>query len=230
MTKSIDVLYEDNHIIAVNKPAGLLTQPTDLESDSLEIRVKAWIKEKYQKPGNVFVGVIHRLDKPVSGLVIFAKTSKALSRLNEAIRSREMQKTYCALVEGIPQKKQDTLTHFLKHDDHFSYIVNKNDPDAKLARLHYETLKTFEKTTLLQIILETGRYHQIRCQLAAIGHPIIGDRRYGAKKAQNILADLPQNAIALHHTRLSLSHPVTKEVLTIEAPLPAYFSAIGQCH
>lgn len=220
---SIDVLYEDNHLIIVNKPAGLLSQPTNLENDSLETRVKEWIKNKYQKPGNVFVGVIHRLDRPVSGILVFAKTSKALSRLNEAIRFKGMEKTYYALVEGILQKKQETLTHFLVHGEHTSYISNKNNKEAKEACLHYTTIKEKGKTSLLQVILETGRYHQIRCQLAAIGHPILGDLRYGAKKDQKIILNLPQNAIALHHIQLTFSHPVTKTSMTVEAPLPPYF-------
>lgn len=220
---SIDVLYEDNHIIAINKPAGLLSQPTALENDSLETRIKVWIKEKYKKQGNVFVGVVHRLDRPVSGIVIFAKTSKSLSRLNEMIRSKGMQKLYCALVERSPKKKHDTLDHFLRHDDHYSAVSNQNDKEAKLARLHYKTIKEFDKTTLLEIILETGRYHQIRCQFAAIGHPIVGDFRYGAEKESRFLPNLPLGAIALHHMKLTLLHPVTKALLCIEAPLPSYF-------
>lgn len=221
---SIEVLYEDNHIIIVNKPAGVLSQPTDLENDSMEIRVKAWIKHKYQKPGNVFVGVVHRLDKPASGILVFAKTSKALSRLNDMMRSKEMQKTYCALVEGILKNKKDTLSHYLIHGDHCSYVGEQSNREAKPARLHYEVIKEYGKANLLHVILETGRYHQIRCQLSVVGHPILGDRRYGAKKEQHILPNLPPNAIALHHFRLSLIHPVTKVVLQIEAPLPAYFS------
>ncbi|HEV8053006.1 MAG TPA: RNA pseudouridine synthase, partial [Parachlamydiaceae bacterium] len=223
MESTIDVLYEDNHIIAVNKPAGLLSQPTDIENDSLEIRVKAWIKEKYQKPGNVFVGVVHRLDKPTSGILIFAKTSKALSRLNQAMRAKEMQKTYCAFVEGNLKKKEGTLDHFLVHGEHSSYVSDRSDKDAKPARLHYETLKENGKSSLLQIVLETGRYHQIRCQFSAIGHPIIGDLRYGAKKDQKFLPQLPPNSVALHHTKMTLIHPVTKAALCIEAPLPHYF-------
>lgn len=219
---SIDVLYEDNHLIIVNKPAGLLSQPTDLESDSMETRVKAWIKEKYQKPGNVFASVIHRLDKPVSGILVLAKTSKALSRLNESMRSKHMQKTYLAFVEGIPQKKQDTLIHYLVHGDHSSHISTLQDKQAKMARLHYETLDIRSNNSFLQVILETGRYHQIRCQLAAIGHPVIGDLRYGAQKDQRYLNSLPPNAIALHHFRLKLEHPVTKAELLIEAPPPGY--------
>jgi 23S rRNA pseudouridine1911/1915/1917 synthase len=219
---SLDVLYEDNHLIIVNKPAGLLSQPTDLESDSMETRVKAWIKEKYHKPGNVFVSVVHRLDKPVSGILVLAKTSKALSRLNESMRSKHMQKTYLAFVEGIPHKKQDTLTHYLVHGDHYSLISNQKDKQAKMACLHYDTLETRQNSTLMQIILETGRYHQIRCQLAAIHHPVIGDLRYHAQKDQKFLKELPPNAIALHHFRLKLEHPVTKAELLIEAPPPEY--------
>lgn len=225
MTKdSLTILYEDNHIIAINKPAGLLSQPTDVETDSAEIRVKAWIKEKYQKPGNVFCGVVHRIDKPVSGVLLLAKTSKALSRLNESMRSKEMQKTYHAIIEGHLKKKKDTLSHFLKHGEHCSIVSNQSDREAKPARLHYEVLKEVGKAELLEVLLETGRYHQIRCQFAAIGHPIVGDRRYGAKKEQNILPNLPSNAVALHHIRLNLMHPVTKIPLCIEAPLPTYFT------
>ena len=220
---SVTILYEDNHIIAINKPAGLLSQPTDIESDSAETRVKAWIKEKYQKPGNVFCGVVHRIDKPVSGVLLLAKTSKALSRLNESMRSKEMQKTYHAIVEGHLKKKKDTLSHFLKHGDHSSLVSNQSDRDAKPARLHYETIKEFGKATLLEVLLETGRYHQIRCQFADIGHPVIGDKRYGAKKEQYTLPNLPSNAVALHHIRLKLIHPVTKIPLCIEAALPSYF-------
>lgn len=223
MIDSSYVLYEDNHLLAVNKPAGLLSQPTEIENDSLETRVKAWIKKKDQKPGNVFIGVVHRLDKPASGVVIFAKTSKALTRLNEALRLKEMHKTYYALVEGVVQRKEDTLIHFLKHDDHRSYVSKKDDNLAKSAVLHYEMLQDFGTACLLTITLETGRYHQIRCQLAAIGHPIIGDRRYGAKRGDSLLPLLPQDAVALHHVRLTLAHPITKVNLSIEAPLPVYF-------
>lgn len=221
--EQVEVLYEDNHLIAVNKPAGLLTQPTDLVNDSLEVRVKAWIKEKYNKPGNVFLGVIHRLDKPVSGIVIFAKTSKALSRLNASIREREMVKTYYALVEGVPHKKEGTLEHYLKHDDYAASVCSPKDPSAKVARLHYETLGTVGNAALLKIILETGRYHQIRCQCAAMGCPIVGDAKYGAGKDARAAGTLPSGAIALHHGNLTLAHPVTKETLALAAPLPRYF-------
>lgn len=206
----LDVIYEDNHLIVVNKPAGLLTQPTDEEQDSLETQTKAWIKEKYQKPGNVFLGVVHRLDRPVSGLVVFAKTSKALSRLNESVRGKHVQKIYRALVEGKPSKNSDTLEHYLRHDDFRAYVSTKQDPEAKLARLHYEVLEEKGDCSLLQIELETGRYHQIRAQLAAMGYPIVGDSKYGSKKI------FPKGIIALHHYRWSGEHPVTKDPITFE--------------
>jgi 23S rRNA pseudouridine1911/1915/1917 synthase len=215
--KDSDILYEDNHIIAVNKSAGLLSQPTEQEEDSLETRVKAWIKEKYNKPGNVFVGVIHRLDRPVSGIVLFAKTSKALARLNDSIRSHKMQKVYVALVEGTPKEKKRTLTHFLKQGDHCSLVSDARDPEAKQAILHYEVQKESPATTLLQVVLETGRYHQIRCQCAAIGHPIVGDTRYGAKQRLN-----SRDKIALHHGKLTFPHPVTQTLMTIETPPPNF--------
>lgn len=212
-----DVIYEDNHLLVVNKPAGLLTQPTELESYSLENLAKAWLKEKYQKPYNVFLGIVHRLDKPASGIVLLAKTSKALSRLNEMIRSKNVIKTYCALVEGKPPKESGTLEHFLRHDDHKALVCHRDDPRAKFARLFYDDIRSNDKTTLLQIILETGRYHQIRTQCAAIGCPIVGDTKYGSQ------INLPHGVIALHHYRLQITHPVTKQPLFFEAPLPAHF-------
>lgn len=214
----MDVLYEDNHLIAINKPAGLLSQPTDQNTDSLETQVKTWLKEKYNKTGNVFVGVIHRLDRPVSGIVLFAKTSKALSRLNETIRSKQMQKIYYALVEGIPKNKSGTLIHFLKQGDHCSIITDAHDKESKKAILHYQTVKEFQESALLQITLETGRYHQIRCQCAAMGHPIIGDIRYGANKHHVHLTRLPPDTIALHHTKLTFVHPITHKLVCIESP------------
>lgn len=212
----MNVLYEDNHIIAVNKPAGLLTQPTDIQNDSLEVRLKAWLKEKYNKPGNVFLGILHRLDRPVSGIVVFAKTSKALSRLNEAMRERTMHKTYIALVEGTPQKEEEVLEHYLRHDDYRAEICRKGDNGAKLARLRYKTLEKRAKNTLLEVKLETGRYHQIRAQLAAIGCPIVGDGKYGSKtKFQN-------DTIALHHAHMELTHPVTHAAIILDALPPKF--------
>ena len=209
----VDVLYEDNHIIAVNKPAGMLTQQTDEVNESLENAVKAWLKEKYQKPGNVFLGVVHRLDRPVSGIVLFAKTSKALSRINASIREGKMHKTYCAWVEGSPNPEAATLEHYLQHGDHRAHVCRKGDVEAKLARLHYTKLKHDKNSTLLKIILETGRYHQIRAQLSAIGHPIVGDIKYGSK------THFENPSIALQHTNLVIDHPVTKEALYINCPL-----------
>lgn len=211
---SLEILYEDNHLIAVNKVAGLLTQPTEKENDSLEVQLKVWMKEKYHKPGNVFLGVVHRLDRPVSGIVLFAKTSKALSRLNASLRAHQLQKTYCALVEGQPSESSGTLEHYLKHDEYQAYVCDPQEEGAKLARLHYITLKQLGNTSLLQIILETGRYHQIRTQCAAMGCPIVGDQKYGSRQL------LPGGMIALHHWRLQLEHPITKAVLQLEAPLP----------
>lgn len=214
-----EVLYEDNHLLVVVKPAGLLTQPTEHETYSLENLAKAWLKEKYQKPFNVFLGVVHRLDKPASGIVLLAKTSKALSRLNEMIRAKGALKIYYALVEGKPPQESGTLEHYMKHGDHRSFVCHRNDPEAKLARLHYDDVRSNDQTTLLQIILETGRYHQIRTQCAAIGCPIVGDVKYGSR------TNLPQGIIALHHHRLEFVHPVTKAHLSFEAPLPPLFSA-----
>ena len=205
----LTILYEDNHLIIVNKPKNLLTQPTDIEELSLEGIVKLWIKEKYKKPGNVFLGVIHRLDKPVSGIVVFAKTSKALSRLNLAMRSKQMNKTYTALVEGVIGHDKGTLENYLTHDDYNAKITSKTDPKAKLARLHYKVLKRDKTNTLLEIDLETGRYHQIRAQLSHIGHPIVGDAKYGSKEIR------PRGTIELHHSQMKLIHPITQEVLTI---------------
>lgn len=209
----VEVIYEDNHLLIVNKPAGLLTQPAGSIEDSLETRAKAWIKEKYQKPGNVFLGVVHRLDKPVSGIVVFAKTSKALSRLNEGMRSKETTKIYHALVEGGPKSESGVLQTYLKHDDHRAYVCEKNDYEGKLAKLHYRVLERRQGMTLLEIILDTGRYHQIRCQCFAEGFPIVGDTKYGGHPRANFNS----NQIALHHALLKLKHPVTSNWQTFES-------------
>ncbi|MEI8125801.1 MAG: RNA pseudouridine synthase [Parachlamydiaceae bacterium] len=205
----MDVIYEDNHLLIVNKPAGLLTQPAGEVQDSLETQAKAWIKDKYLKKGDVFLGVVHRLDKPVSGIVVFAKTSKALSRLNESLRSKEVQKTYYALVEGRPPRQEGILEHYLRHDDYRAYVCDKKDPRGKLARLHYHV----REGSLLEIILETGRYHQIRCQCSASGFPIVGDIKYGG----HVTPHFSSNQIALHHGRVTIKHPVTQALLTFES-------------
>lgn len=216
----IEIVYEDNHLLAVNKPAGMLTQATKENSDCLEMQVKAWIKEKYKKPGNVFLGAVHRLDRPVSGIVLFAKTSKALSRLNALIRNQEIHKTYFAIVEGSPKEDCGTLEHFLRHDEHRAHVGNKGEPEVKLARLHYKILKHIGNNALLQIELETGRYHQIRAQCAAIGCPIVGDKKYGSRQ------QLPGEIIALHHGRLELEHPITHVHLCIEVPMVAKMTTL----
>lgn len=203
------VVYEDNHLLVVNKPAGLLTQPSGTDQDSLEAQAKAWIKEQYQKPGNVFLGVVHRLDKPVSGIVLFARTSKALSRLNETMRNKQSKKTYLAVVEGVPNALEGTLEHYLCHDDHEARVSGAEDPDAKRACLHYRVLEKREGSALVEIELETGRYHQIRAQFSAIGHPIVGDWKYGSSQRGE--------TIALHHWRLTVTHPITGAYHTFEA-------------
>lgn len=202
----IDIIYEDNHLLVLNKPAGLLTQPSGTDQPSLEAQAKAYIKEKYHKPGNVYLEAVHRIDKQVSGLVVFAKTSKALSRLNETVRSKSMRKVYWALLDLPPNPSEDTLKHYLVHDEHRARV----SPEGKLSVLHYKTLAN----GIVEIDLETGRYHQIRVQLAEIGCPIAGDVKYGSRKK------FEGSGIALHHRLLELKHPTTGELLVLEAPLP----------
>lgn len=213
----IDILYEDNHQLVVNKPAGILTQPSGTDQPNLESYAKDWIKKKYQKPGNVYLHTIHRLDKLVSGVVLFARTEKALSRLQETMRNKQCQKAYVALVEGRMSEQEGMLEHFLVHDDHRSYVSNKNNPEAKLARLHFKTLEIFSDHSLVMVLLDTGRYHQIRAQFSAIGFPILGDERYGSTRF------FSENAIALHHQRLEIAHPTLHHQQVFEAPLPPYW-------
>lgn len=195
------IIFEDNHILVLEKPKGLLTQPSPIEQESLETQGKAYLKSTYNKPGNVFLEAIHRLDRPVSGLVVFAKTSKALSRLQQAIRDKNCKKIYHAHVEKAPPQPTGTLEHTLLHDEHKAVLSNQ----GKLCRLHYKTLHSPKH---LEIELETGRYHQIRAQLSCIGCPIIGDTKYGSKTPLNSLG------IALHHTQMTIVHPITKEWLS----------------
>lgn len=210
-------LFEDNHLLVLNKPGGLLTQPSGTEQDSLEQQAKIWIKEVHQKPGNVFLEAVHRLDKPVSGVVVFGKTSKALSRLNASMRVKDARKIYCAWVEGVLKSDEGVLEHFLFHDDYHARIVDRSHPNGKLARLTYKVLQRTERNTLIEIELETGRYHQIRLQLSALGHPIWGDAKYGSHR------DYSPEAIALHHRSLQLPHPISQVLMTFEAPLPINF-------
>ncbi|MFN8178060.1 MAG: RNA pseudouridine synthase [bacterium] len=214
MSEDLEVLFEDNHLLAVNKPSGVLTQPSDTVEDSVETRAKEWVRRVKEKPGAVFLHAVHRLDREVSGVVLFARTSKALSRLNEEMRSRRVEKIYHALLEGVPPEENGVLEHWLVHGSHAAKVVPAGSTGARLARLEYRALRHDEGLTLVEVRLETGRYHQIRAQLAAMGCPVAGDGRYGSRRATS-------GRIALHHRRLTLEHPVRKETVGIEAPYPA---------
>lgn len=214
----IELIFEDNHQLVLNKPAGLLTQPSGTDQESLEALAKDWLKRKYSKPGNVFLEAVHRIDRPVSGIVLFAKTSKGLSRLQAVLRDKKTEKTYLAIVEGTLTNKHAVLEHFIVHDDFHASISDQNNPAAKKAILEYKVLKEIAGGTLLEIKLHTGRYHQIRVQLSAIGHPIWGDEKYGSHHTLNL-----PGVIALHHVTFSLPHPITDLPQTFQAPLPNYF-------
>lgn len=212
------VLYEDNHIIAVNKTCHEIVQGDKTGDLPLSETVKAYIKEKYNKPGEVFLGVTHRLDRPTTGVVIFARTSKALTRLNEMFKSHEkIQKTYWAIVETnqVPTLS-NRLENYLWRNEKLnkSFVVKPDVKDAKRAVLSYQTIAQSEHYTLLEINLETGRHHQIRCQLAAIGCPIKGDLKYGAKRNN------PDGGISLHARKIEFVHPVSKNLISIVAPVP----------
>lgn len=206
----MEVIYCDNHILVVHKPAGIATQPHPGSSHNLTDEAKAFIKKKYNKPGSVYLEPIHRLDKPVSGLVLFARTSKALSRLQELMRQRTIQKTYFAWVEGTPPHSEGILEHHLVHDEHKARVVPTTHPEGKLARLTYKVIERKGERSHLEIDLETGRYHQIRVQLASIGCPVIGDVKYGSRLPHK------EGQIVLHHGRLRFAHPVSKELLQFD--------------
>ena len=211
------VLYEDNHIIAVNKTCNEIVQGDKTGDTPLSELVKAYIKANYNKPGEVFLGVTHRLDRPTSGVVLFARTSKALTRLNAMFQSHEqIKKTYWAIVQGTPKQPEARLENWLVRNEaqNKSYIAKPGAKDAKQAILSYKTLAKGEHYTLLEINLETGRHHQIRCQLAAIGCPIKGDLKYGAKRSN------PDGGICLHARKIEFIHPVSKIPLCITAPVP----------
>lgn len=213
----MEVLYEDNHIIAVNKTCNEIVQGDKTGDTPLSETVKAYIKEKYNKPGEVFLGVTHRLDRPTSGVVLFARTSKALTRLNEMFKSHEqIRKTYWAIVQGTPKVLEARLENYLIRNEaqNKSYIAKSGAKEAKQAILSYKTLAKGEHYTLLEINLETGRHHQIRCQLAAIGCPIKGDLKYGAKRSN------PDGGICLHARQIEFIHPVSKQDICITAPVP----------
>lgn len=213
---NLQVLYEDNHLIAVNKRAGDIVQGDKTGDTPLSEVVKEYIAEKYNKPGAVFLGVIHRLDRPTSGVILFAKTSKALSRMNAMFSSRETEKVYWAIVKNPPPKQEDTLIHFLKRNpkQNKSYSFEKEVPGSKKGILHYRLIRELDRYFLLEIQLETGRHHQIRSQLSQIGSPIKGDLKYGFDRSN------PDGSIHLHARQLILTHPVTKERFTIEAAVP----------
>ena len=217
------VVYEDNHIIIVNKTASEIVQGDKTGDTPLSETVKQYLKEKYQKPGNVFVGVTHRLDRPVSGLVLFAKTSKALSRLNEMFKRGEVQKTYWAVVKTRPPQEEGTLSHWLLRNEkqNKSYAYDKEKPGSKHALLDYRLIAASDNYYLLEVNLKTGRHHQIRCQLAKMGCPIKGDLKYGFARSN------PDGSICLHARRIAFVHPVSKENITIEAPLPPSFKMFG---
>lgn len=214
--KNLQVLFEDNHIIAVNKRPGDIVQGDKTGDMPLSEVVKEYIKEKYNKPGNVYLGVVHRLDRPTSGIVLFSKTSKALPRLNKLFAEKEAKKTYWAVVKNSPQNTSDTLTHWLKRNpkQNKSYAHKKEVPDSKKAILTYTLIKKLDRYALLEVDLKTGRHHQIRSQLSSIGSAIKGDLKYGFARSN---AD---GSIHLHARKLVFIHPVKKELITLLAAPP----------
>lgn len=210
------VIYEDNHIIIVSKESGEIVQGDKTGDQPLSETVKQYLKTKYNKPGNVFVGVVHRLDRPVSGLVTFAKTSKALSRLNEMFRNGDVHKTYWALTRNCPPAESGRLVHWLRRNEqqNKSYASDREVPGSKKAVLDYKVIGRTDNYTLIEVKLLTGRHHQIRCQLAAMGCPIKGDLKYGARRSN------PDGSISLLSRKVEFVHPVSKILIQAEAPLP----------
>lgn len=215
-SSNLQVLFEDNHIIIVNKRAGDIVQGDKTGDKPLSDVVKEYIKEKYNKPGNVYLGVTHRLDRPTTGVVVFAKTSKALTRLNKMFNKKEISKTYWAIVKNKPQQEHASLVNWLKKNpkNNKSTAYSKEVKDAKKAILHYELKKSLDNYYLLEINLETGRHHQIRCQLANIGSPIKGDLKYGFNRSNK------DGSIHLHSRTITFIHPVSKEHILVTAPTP----------
>ncbi|MFT5761001.1 MAG: 23S rRNA pseudouridine1911/1915/1917 synthase [Polaribacter sp.] len=213
--ENLQVLFEDNHIVIVNKRAGDISQGDKTGDKPLSDVVKEYIKEKYNKPGDVFLGVVHRLDRPTSGIIIFARTSKALERLNKMLREKTIQKTYWAVVKNQPKENTDTLIHFLKKNpkNNKSTAYTKEIDGSKKAVLHYKTIKKLDNYSLLEIDLETGRHHQIRCQLSTIGSPIKGDLKYGFNRSNK------DGSIHLHARKINFTHPVSKEEISIIGPV-----------
>lgn len=213
---NLQVLFEDNHLIIVNKRAGDITQGDKTGDLPLSDVVKAYIKEKYNKPRNVYLGVVHRLDRPTSGVIIFAKTSKALERLNKMLRDKKINKTYWAVIKNKPPKEKDTLINYLKKNpkNNKSSVFNKEIKGSKRAILHYKVIKKLDNYSLLEVDLETGRHHQIRAQLSSIGLPIKGDLKYGFNRSNT------NGSIHLHARKIEFMHPVAKEKIKIIAPTP----------
>ncbi|WP_304144459.1 RluA family pseudouridine synthase [Mesoflavibacter zeaxanthinifaciens] len=213
---NLQVIYEDNHIIVVNKRAGDIVQGDKTGDKPLSDVVKSYLKDKYNKPGNVYLGTVHRLDRPTSGLVIFSKTSKALPRLNKMFAAKDITKTYWALVKNKPKKDSDRLVHWLKKNpkNNKSYAHSTEVKDSKKAILSYQIIKKLDNFYLLEVTLETGRHHQIRTQLSTIGCPIKGDLKYGFDRSNK------DASISLHARNIKFIHPVSKEELDITAPLP----------
>ena len=211
-----EILFEDNHLLVINKKPGELSQGDETGDVPLIDSLKEFIKIRDQKPGNVYLGLIHRLDRPTSGILVFAKTGKALTRMNDLFKTREVQKTYWAIVEGKPEKQFERLEHYLKKNPKNNKVTvfTKPTQDAKIAILEYKVLGNLDNYSLLEVDLFTGRSHQIRSQLSFISHPIKGDLKYGAKRSN------PDGSISLHARRISFKHPVKKEELTIVAPPP----------
>ena len=220
---NMEVLFEDNHLLVVNKPALLPTMGVAADKPSLLSVAKEYVRRKYDKPGNVYLGIVSRLDAPVTGVVLMARTSKAAARLTDSFKSRNVRKHYWAVVSGKPEPGQATLEHFLRKDERHRkmHVTNAGASDAQLARLAYRSLSSQGELSLLEVELETGRKHQIRVQLAKLGNPIVGDRKYGSS------AKFTQG-IALHSRCLEIEHPIRKEALKFEAPVPDSWSRFGE--
>jgi 23S rRNA pseudouridine1911/1915/1917 synthase len=218
----LTILYEDNHLLAIDKPAGLPTMGVAEGAPSLLSEARQYIKQKYHKPGNVYLGAMSRLDAPVTGVVLFARTSKAAARLTEQFRTHAVEKTYWAVVEGLIEPAAAECVDWLAPDERHRrmHIVGPNVAGAREARLTYRRLETLKQASLVEIQLQTGRKHQIRLQLASRGHPVLGDRKYGARQ------EFP-HGIALHARRLVVQHPVKAEPVVLTAPLPRSWSRLG---
>lgn len=213
---NLQVIFEDNHLIAINKRAGDIVQGDKTGDKALSEIVKSYIKEKHNKPGNVYLGVVHRIDRPTTGVILFAKTSKAAARMSALFQSKQIEKKYWAILQGEPAEKSAKLKHFLiknaKQNKSYASLTPK--PDHKEAILNYTTVSVGTNYSLLEVTIETGRHHQIRAQMAAIQHPIKGDLKYGAKRSN------PDGSICLHAREVRFEHPVKKQEITIQAPAP----------